>query len=40
MPYVRPERLVLPDARIVYLDLKDWIAFAKVVSGHRDGNKH
>ena len=38
--YVRPERLVLPEARIVYLDLKDWIAFAKVVSGHKDGSKH
>ena len=40
VPYVRPERLVLPDARIVYLDLKDWIAFAKVVSGHKDGGKY
>ena len=40
MPYVWPERLALPDARIVYLDLKDWIAFAKVVSGHKHGDKH
>ncbi len=40
VPYVWPERLVLPDARIVYLDLKDWIAFAKVVSGHSDGGKY
>ena len=38
--YVWPERLVLPEARIVYLDLKDWIAFAQVVSGHKHGPKH
>lgn len=40
VPYVWPKTLILPDARVVYLDLKDWIAFAKVVSGHRDGRKY
>ena len=37
--YVSPARLVLPEAQVVYLDIKDWIAFAKVVSGHRDGHR-
>ena len=31
---------MVPEARIVYLDLKDWIAFAQVVSGHKHGSKH
>lgn len=35
-----PERLARPDARIVYLDLNHWIAFARVVSGHESGERH
>lgn len=40
VPYACPERLVLPDARVVYLDLNHWIAFARVVSGHESGERH
>jgi hypothetical protein len=32
-----PAKLVPSATRLVYLDLNQWIALAKAVTGHRDG---
>lgn len=40
--YIWPETLRLPQRppRLVYLDLKHWIALAKANGGHRDGKQY
>lgn len=42
VPYVWPRTLVVParPPKIVYLDLNQWIALAKALAGHRDGESH
>jgi hypothetical protein len=40
--YVWPQTLrrPKPPPKLVYLDLNDWIALAKALAGHRDGQTH
>jgi hypothetical protein len=42
MTYVWPETLAAPirPPKLVYLDLNHWIALAKALSGHRDGDQY
>lgn len=41
MTYVWPETLAVPTRppKLVYLDLNHWIALAKALAGHRDGDR-